>query len=321
MLFSVLPVVIQNRLPSLPSLRCSISDLRSRTKGATHVASLPSPETPPPRYSSRECSSSQVSISTDASDVESIGVPDDVSERPTSSASTLPAFPLPEDESGISWKYANQGISLLTQAFQESNALARHARDASGTLTRQLYLHSISYLLRGLPEDLTQEETLSLQAAVPAEILALQNDANLHALVAAPHTTTIKPKEQTRHPSILHRMTAAVVFQSFLVVQFLLPYIKLFIGHAYRWEQEHRVTRKLLNGSITTVDELGRRTVQLSQTVCQMNDGKVGQAINDLTLWWVQGLTGGIQQGVSEGVVVIGLDRNQTAKVRVGKVE
>lgn len=54
------------------------------------------------------------------------------------------------------------------------------------------------------------------------------------------------------------------------------------------------------------MDELGRRTLQLSQTVCRMNNGKVGQAINDMTIWWVQGLTGGIQQGINEGVVVIG---------------
>ena len=42
---------------------------------------------------------------------------------------------------------------------------------------------------------------------------------------------------------------------------------------------------------------------------------------DSLTMWWVQGLTGGIQQGVSEGVVVIGFDRNQTTKVRVEKVQ
>ncbi|KAF2739798.1 hypothetical protein EJ04DRAFT_426171 [Polyplosphaeria fusca] len=322
MLFTVLPLVVQNRIPKIPSLRRSISDLRGRGNQGKGGAPV-SPHTPPPRYTSQDGVSTHSADSIESSDAESINVRDETSDRPVSSSSFLPPFPFSEAESGIAWKYANQGasISLLTQAYQESNALARNVHDASGVLTRQLYLHGMSYLLRGLPEDLTQEETLSLQAAMPAEMLALNNDGNAKALVPASRNATARTNEPEQPPSILHRMTAAVVFQTFLLGQLLLPYIKLFIGHAYRWEQEHRFTRKLLNGSITTVDELGRRTVQLSQTVCQMNDGKVGQAINDVTLWWVQGLTGGIQQGVSEGIVVVGMDHKQDAKARVEKVD
>lgn len=206
----------------------------------------------------------------------------------------------------------------MTQAYQESNALARDSEDASAVLTRQLYLHGMSYLLRGIPSELTQEEVLSLQAAVPASI---QTDPSVHALIPFAHQTEVTREGPPRNPSILHRITATIVFQTFVLIQFLLPYIKLFIGHAYRWEQEHKVTRRLVNKSITTVDEIGRRGVQLSQTVCQMNDGKVGQAINDLTIWWVQGLTGGIQQGISEGVVMVGNERNQSSKSRVEKID
>ncbi|KAF2176546.1 hypothetical protein K469DRAFT_813046 [Zopfia rhizophila CBS 207.26] len=61
---------------------------------------------------------------------------------------------------------------------------------------------------------------------------------------------------------------------------------------------EHRVTQRIFGKS--TVNELGRRSLQIVQTMCQINGGKVGQAINDLTFWWVRGLTEGIQQGISE---------------------
>ena len=71
-----------------------------------------------------------------------------------------------------------------------------------------------------------------------------------------------------------------------------------------------------MNKSMTTIDEFGRRSLQLSQTICQMNEGRVGQAISDMTIWWVRGLTGGIQQGISDGVVVIGSEGPASLKGR-----
>lgn len=207
------------------------------------------------------------------------------------------------------------GISLLTQAYQESNNLGREDDETSTILTRQLYIHGMTYLLRGLPAELTPEETLSLQAAIPQHILNLQNEPNAHALVQVQGPHTLRQADPPQDTSILHRITAMVVFQTFMMIQFLLPYIKLFIGHAYRFEREHKITQRFVNKSITTVDELGRRSLQLSQTVCQMNDGKVGQAINDLTFWWVRGLTGGIQQGIADGVVMFGNERPATGRV------
>ncbi|KAF2465592.1 uncharacterized protein BDR25DRAFT_328613 [Lindgomyces ingoldianus] len=324
MLYLVLPAVVQTRIPTLPSIRRSISDLRGRSihiKSLSISTEVSAPESPPPRYSSRAGRETPNRDSIVSSDTEEIDFRDDVSERPESLSFIPPPFPLSETETGINWKYSNQGISLLTQAYQESNALARGAADASAVLARQLYLHGMTYLLRGIPADLTPEETLSLQAAIPVGILDLQNDPNAHALIPFPQQGSVSQEGPVQNPSLLHRLTASIVFQTFVLIQFLLPYIRLFIGHAYRWERENKVTQRLFSKSITTVDELGRRSLQLSQTVCRMNDGKVGQAINDLTIWWVRGLTGGIQQGLSEGVVILGPERNQTSKGRVERID
>ncbi|KAF2262717.1 hypothetical protein CC78DRAFT_561149 [Lojkania enalia] len=325
MLYSILPVVFQNHIPTLPSIRRSLTDVRSRgnhAKSPSTGSEIFEPATPPPRYFSRQNSSQTQLESGATSDTEEIDFRDDLSERerPISSGSlSLPPFPLTESETGISWRYANQGISLMTQAYQESNALARDAADASAVLTRQLYIHAITYLLRGLPSDLSQEETLSLQAAIPECILELQNDTAAHAIITLPQNTSLAQDSKVQNPSILHQITATIVFHTFVMIQFLLPYIKVFAGHVYQWEQEHRVTRRIFNTSISTMDELGRRSVQLSQAICRMNDGKVGQAVNDLTFWWVRGLTGGIQQGISEGVFLLGGDENQGQKGRTEK--
>jgi hypothetical protein len=97
-------------------------------------------------------------------------------------------------------------------------------------------------------------------------------------------------------------MTAILVLEAFILIQLLLPYIKLFLSHTYHFERKHQITKRLVNTGVTTVDELGRRSLKLSQTICQMNDGMVGQAINEVTIWCVTGVTGGVQQGLAEGL-------------------
>ncbi|ORX90973.1 hypothetical protein BCR34DRAFT_677999 [Clohesyomyces aquaticus] len=304
MLYTVLPTALQNRIPTLPSIRRSLSGFRGYSPPGKKLRAeeASEPESPPPGYTSRDESEAPHGDWIVSSDAEGVELGDNISERRGSSGSMPPPFQLPETDSGINWKYANQGISLTTQAYQESSDMARGTDDDSILLTRQLYMHGITYLLRGVPSRLTQDEILSIHAAIPASIAEVQNDPNSHAVVPLAQQGPLTPEERDRNPSLLHRTTAWIIFQTFVLVQCLLPYVRLFLEHAYRWEREHRVTHRVLNTGIMTVDELGRRSLQLSRTVCQMHDGKVGQAINDLALWWVQGLTGGIHQGISEGI-------------------
>jgi len=174
----------------------------------------------------------------------------------------------------------------------------------------------MAYVLRGLPFHLTLDETLSLYAAIPDKIANLSNDPSTHALIPRSYQQEVVYESPSQSPSILHRITATIVFHTFVLFQFLLPYFKLIIGHAYRFERDHKVTQRIMNKSMTTIDEFGRRSLQLSQTICQMNEGRVGQAISDMTIWWVRGLTGGIQQGISDGVVVIGSEGPASLKGR-----
>ncbi|KAF2020837.1 hypothetical protein BU24DRAFT_416510 [Aaosphaeria arxii CBS 175.79] len=327
MIFSILPAVVQNRIPALPSLRRSITDLHTRTlhaKSPSIDTEISVPPTPPPRYCSRPGSGtatptllSLTPADGEETDGEDASFQGSLSERPQSSSSTfLPPFSLSESETGINWKYANQGINLTTQAYQESSIRARRPSEGSVTLTRQLYLHGITYLLRGLPENLTPDESLGIIAAIPPSLMDLNSDLNDHAMISIPEKKEDPSVEDSGPPSLLHRLTAIAVFQTFVLLQLLLPYVKLFLGHAYRFERKHQITQRVMSKSITTVDELSRRGLQLSHTVCQMNDGKVGQAINDLTLWWVRGLTGGLQQGITDGVVMIQMEKDSNRNRR-----
>lgn len=197
----------------------------------------------------------------------------------------------------------------MTQACRESSVQALTTDETSTNLTRQLYIHGMTYLLRGLPSQLTPEEILSLQAAIPQNILTVQSDPSTHAMIPASSRAQSSQEIRAQETTILHRITAMLVFQTFMFIQFLLPYIKLFMGHAYRFEREHKLTQRLMSTSVSTADELTRRGLRLSQTICQMNNGKVGQTINEVVVWWARGLTGGMQQGIEEAWGVAGEGR------------
>lgn len=173
----------------------------------------------------------------------------------------------------------------------------------------------MTYLLRGLPGNLSPEEKMSVSSAIPDDVVAVR-------AVALPSTDLARRdrilpgpiKEAYQDPSILHRILAAVIVQMFLLVHILLPYVKVFMAAAYRYERQHRISERVLSSSISTMDGVMRRGMEISNSVYRMNEGKVGQALNELMVWWIRGVTGGIHQGVGEGLVIIGLDVPKTGE-------
>lgn len=304
-LYSLLPAAVSNRIPTIPSLRRSIGETKSCASHSksSSLTELLQPETPPPGYSSTPPSGTVTpqGLSAALNEAE-LDFADDISERPSSSRSSHPPiYDRQETSSGIRWKYASLGTSLLIQASRESSAPTASSNETSPALIRQLYIHGMTWLLRGLPAELTPEEMLSLQAALP-QVLETQNNRDALALLPVSQSSPSPLRNPPRNPTMIHRITAAFVLQVFIVAQFLLPYIKLLLSHTYRFERKHQITKRLVSTGVATVDELGRRSLRLSQTVCRMNDGMVGQAINEMTIWWVTGVTGGLHQGLSEGL-------------------
>lgn len=321
MISHLFPAVVRDRMPAIPSLRRTFNELHVRSVSEeSHNANIDVINVlfPPPGYSSRPGSASSVAgssstgLSLTSTDSETLNG-EDIFERPESVYNTPPAFFASESRTGINWKYANQGFSLFSQAHAESHALPQKDDETTTIFTRQLYIHSLTYLLRGLPSDLTAQEMLGLQAAIPESLIPVRNEPCTHTMMSlAPEG--VKSDIGSEEPSLLHRVTAILVFHSFVLMQFLLPYIKLFIGHAYRFEREHRITQRLVSTGIMTADSLRRTSLHFSRTVCQMNDGKVGKALNDVALWWIEGLTGGLQQGIKEGVLMLGNDNRAPVK-------
>jgi hypothetical protein len=204
-----------------------------------------------------------------------------------------------ESESGIIWKFATQGASLLSLSLSESSSPS--ASNADPTLARQLYIHALTYLIRGLPTDLSPEEHLSVRASLPSGVVqpinvSLTQNQHLHITNgAAAQQTEGGQRQRGRqrdHPSVLHRMLAAVVLWSFHIFQLMLPFLKGALKEAYLYERKWRISEKVVGRGLDVVDGLG--------------NGKVGKLFGEMVMWGVEGVVGGVGEGVVEGMGLLG---------------
>ena len=173
-------------------------------------------------------------------------------------------------------------------------------RFGNASFARQVYLHAITYLLRALPSDMSTAEQLSIRGALPpgvVEPLRLDVNPGYNARIVSPSSD---------QPSLLHRTLASTIIQLFILFQFILPYLKYLLSAAYQYDREHKISEKLFSHGIETVDSLGKTGMSFTSTIYGMGDGKVGQVITQTAAWFLEGVTGGIHEGVGEGMVIIG---------------
>jgi len=203
----------------------------------------------------------------------------------------------------------------MNLAGQEASAVITDTNEGSRSLVRQLYLHGLTYLLRGLPNNLSAEEKMSVCAAVPDEVVALRTTSFQSTELIHLKTSTvrgIRNGQPGQRPSVLQRVLAAMIVQMFLIAQFLLPYIKVCMAAAYRYERKYRITERVVSFGVSTVDGAMKRSMDVSNNMYCMNEGKVGQALNDFAIWWLQGVSAGIRDGVAEGLLLTGFDPSKS---------
>jgi hypothetical protein len=198
------------------------------------------------------------------------------------------------------------GFNLLSLAVEESSTVSQDGAFGNASLARQLYMHALTYLLRALPPDLTMEEQLSLQSSLPIGVAESMRTNPGTEFSNSGQNSTKMPSQ----PSLLHRTLATTIIQLFIFFQLVLPYIKNFLRTAHRYDREHKISEKLLTQSINTTEMIGKRCLVVTGAIYRMGDGKVGQAITETVVWVIEGVTGGIHEGVGEGMAVIGARRS-----------
>ncbi|EAW07275.1 uncharacterized protein ACLA_019800 [Aspergillus clavatus NRRL 1] len=223
-----------------------------------------------------------------------------------------------EVESGLRWNRVTPGVSAALNLLRNAGYEAQQP-NCDGRLIRSLYINAVSYLLDALPSDLTYEETATIQHSLPVSIKAtLATPASAQSAgTPAPLAHSRGGSRQLPERSYLHRLLASSIVQFFLLVQFLMPYVKILLQQVYQYERSHRLTERVVAATLDAADSFGKGSLSLGSTVLSLNDGRFGTAVTDLAAWWVEGVAGGIYEGVGEGMMILGLIRPQSDLQRI----
>ncbi|KAL4873901.1 hypothetical protein BDV12DRAFT_159830 [Aspergillus spectabilis] len=193
-----------------------------------------------------------------------------------------------EMDSGLRWNRVNPGLNLLRHAGYEAQQ-----PQCESHLVRSLYLNAIVYLLSALPEDLTSEEAATLRGSLPEKL-------NPSVFISSQPNIT--------HParSHVHRLLASCIIYFCLLLQFAMPFVKQIMFHLYQYDRSHRITERVMVFTLNIAQKASRGSVNIGSTILNMYDGKPSNAVSDTAAWWLEGIAGGIYEGVGEGMVILG---------------
>ncbi|PLN83462.1 hypothetical protein BDW42DRAFT_164962 [Aspergillus taichungensis] len=209
-----------------------------------------------------------------------------------------------EPHSGIGWNRVAPALSLL----QNSGNEARRP-NCDGRLARSLFLHALGYLLSALPDDLSPEEAASLKNNIPGKVNRSLASSSSAGTDHPPGSLQRQSMQGSVQPSCVHRFLAFMIIQFSLVVHFLMPYIKVLLQHMYQYERSHRITERVFSTALGAADHLGKGGCNLGSRVMTMQEGKLGAKVSEAAAWWMEGVAGGVCEGVGEGMAILGFTR------------
>ena len=286
-LFTILSKTVKYKFPKMPSLRRSPSTHNLR---ASPIALGKRPQ---------NLGLGTLEVHAESTELASL-VPASVAARPTFESRTA--------DKG--WKYANQGeppifnqvkfcllmstgLNLLETAVYE----AQCPDSGNQAFARQLYIHSLAYLLRGLPSDISEVEVASLRPAILPLLEIYQTGSRRNSSSGL--------NSQENPPSLLHRLIASSIIQLFVVFSFILPYVTFYLRSAYKYERTHHISERTFAASMDAVDHVGRKGFGLAGTILKSGNGRTGELLAGI----FNGISGGIQDGVGEGMAMISSQR------------
>lgn len=169
--------------------------------------------------------------------------------------------------------------------------------DESESFERKAYVDGVTYLLRGLPEDLDEYETDLIHDALPPQ-LASKEVSLSRSGVATPLASYGMQK------SVVHRLVQMLVFNLFLLGHFLLPYIITILKSAAKVERKYKISETIVGHGINCFNAAGRQCGRMAEVVLATRDGKPEQGVPGAFSWAVDEITRGISDGVGDGLAV-----------------
>ncbi|KAF5682263.1 hypothetical protein FDENT_7750 [Fusarium denticulatum] len=208
----------------------------------------------------------------------------------------------PEDEpvmraaSGVHWKFARQGTNLVNISIDGGKAAVA---DEDVAFERKAFVDGVTYLLKALPQELDEGELRRIQCALPEQV----NLSDMALTRAEPDSQRVRPSQPR---SIIHRGVQMTVVNLIFFLSFLMPYLLLLVRCAARLERKYKISEKVVGHGVDLVNSIGKQSASLTEAIGQMNDGKVAQALLEVFVWTVDGVTQGISDGLGEGLSMVG---------------
>ena len=315
LLYTALPQALQSRVPRLRSLRSVASVYTSRksqpypsTSPASSASSSYS-ESPPPSYHARQSLSDDEDDDDDASDAGSPSFNTAPSSRPSTSGSATPAPHLsnffnqahPSDSTSpntsITNKSGHHGLALLNLALRSEQT----SSTPNDPVDRRFYIDGVSYILRGLPKDLTAEETLVLRTATPQTLLPPPEQQSSEI---ATSDTAAQPSRHAEHPTLLHTATSTLTYHLILLTTLLLPHLQNLIATLLALDAQHQFSARFYSQAKTLLNNLFFLFRELLLRIWEANDGALRIKCRDFGIWVLRDFCGGLEEGVGRAAVV-----------------
>ncbi|OQV07960.1 hypothetical protein CLAIMM_12312 [Cladophialophora immunda] len=190
----------------------------------------------------------------------------------------LRMLPPLETRSGVDWDVALTGVRLWV------NAKTQAEQGGDPVALRSMHIDALRYMHMALPSDLTPLEIQSLRASMAPQLFS-----------QAENFTEYRAQRQ---PNILRQGVAHAVCWLVAGLLLILPIIMTLLNRLLQFERDHQVTERVLANGIDLTSALGERGVELHEAIVRFKDGRVGGACVDLGSWFVEGIVGGVNDGI-----------------------
>ncbi|EXJ67903.1 uncharacterized protein A1O5_09250 [Cladophialophora psammophila CBS 110553] len=273
-IYTMIPSVVRSKIPVLTSLRHTArtvvlhgTSARRRAYNLTCVESTKEKES----YGFASTTNSSGSTTPTIR-------PDSPEGSVPSQDLTLRMLPSLEARSGVDWDVALTGVRLWV------NAKTQAEQGGDPVALRSMHIDALRYMHMALPSDLTTLEIQNLRASMSPQLIS--------------QAENLPEYRAERQPNILRQGVAHAVCWLVAGLLLILPIVMTLLNRLLQFERDHQVTERVLANGIDLTSALGERGVELHQAIVRFKDGRVGGACVDLGSWFVEGIVGGVNDGL-----------------------
>lgn len=303
LLHAALPASIQSRIPSIPSIRRTVRIQAAIFRSDSTTTVKPALSSSTEADSLFHDQSLDRTLRAAALSAGRLNTEPGPRHKSRGSSADLGLDKAAVSPSQVNWKYGLNGFRTLESALQEAGD-----PDRLPELERQIYVESVAYLLRGLPNDLSGGELHQLRHATPDAVLVPmpgvpvggelqphQQQQQQQQLLLAPG-----PLDRQQDKSLPHAVMYWLVTRLYAFAVFLVPVATSLVQVAIELDRRYRLPEAMLAWSMGVLLVLYRNATELFATVCSAGDGRVGRALDEGTAYVASGVISGFREAVAD---------------------